>query len=108
MNIPFIEHGGSGAPLHFLHANGYPPACYQPLLERLTTRYHAFGMLLRPLWPDSKMDELKDWNPLSDDLLHFLSGHESPVIGVGHSIGGIVTLRAALKEPGRFRALVLI
>jgi pimeloyl-ACP methyl ester carboxylesterase len=27
---------------------------------------------------------------------------------VGHSIGGIVTLRAALTDPGKFRALVLL
>ena len=32
----------------------------------------------------------------------------APVIGVGHSIGAIVTLRAALRDPGKFRALVLI
>jgi pimeloyl-ACP methyl ester carboxylesterase len=30
------------------------------------------------------------------------------VIGVGHSIGAIVTLRAALWDPSKFRALVLI
>jgi pimeloyl-ACP methyl ester carboxylesterase len=66
-------------------------------------------MLLRPLWPDSNPGDLKDWDPFSDDLLRFLSGQEiAPVIGVGHSIGAIVTLRAALREPGKFRALVLI
>ncbi|RPJ19753.1 MAG: alpha/beta hydrolase, partial [Chloroflexi bacterium] len=32
----------------------------------------------------------------------------APVIGVGHSIGAMVTLRAALQNPNRFRALVLI
>ncbi len=31
-----------------------------------------------------------------------------PVIGVGHSVGGIVTLRAALRQPERFQAVVLI
>ena len=30
------------------------------------------------------------------------------MIGMGHSIGAIVTLRAALREPTLFRALVLI
>ncbi len=66
-------------------------------------------MLLRPLWPDSKPDEIKDWHPFSEDLLHFLDEQKAgPVIGLGHSIGAIVTLRAALKEPGRFRALVLM
>jgi pimeloyl-ACP methyl ester carboxylesterase len=101
--------GGDGTPLHFLHANGYPPECYKPLLEHLQKQYRVFGMKLRPLWDDANMDELNDWHPLSDDLLRFLSDCEpGPVIGVGHSIGGIVTLRAALRDPKRFRALVLL
>jgi pimeloyl-ACP methyl ester carboxylesterase len=109
MNIPHFTLNGDGPPLHFLHANGYPPECYQPLLELLKREYNVFGMLLRPLWPDSNPNDLKDWRPLSEDLLHFLSNREiAPVIGVGHSIGAIVTLRAALREPSKFRALVLI
>lgn len=112
MNIPHFDYGGEGAPLHFLHANGYPPGCYKPLLEALKTEYRVFGMKLRPLWPGAKMDELVDWNPLSDDLLHFLDstlpGAGDPVIGVGHSVGGIVTLRAALRDPRKFRALILL
>jgi pimeloyl-ACP methyl ester carboxylesterase len=109
MTIPHFDLGGDGAPLHFLHANGYPPECYKPLLELLQKQYRVFGMKLRPLWGDANMDELNDWHPLSDDLLRFLSDREpDPVIGVGHSIGGIVTLRAALRDPSRFRALVLL
>jgi len=113
-NIPHFDHGGSGAPLHFLHANGYPPKCYEPLLDLLETQHHVFGMKLRPLWGDTKPEDLQDWHPLSDDLLRFLADRasttlsENPVIGVGHSIGGIVTLRAAIREPKRFRALVLL
>ena len=115
--------GGNGLPLHFLHANGYPPECYKPLLELLKTKYHVFGMLLRPLWDDAKPEDIDNWHPLSDDLLRFLSDlgtgfdtsekstrstQPTPVIGVGHSIGAVVTLRAALRDPGRFKALVLI
>ena len=107
--IPSFALGSDGPPLHFLHANGYPPACYTPLLELLQKKYHVFGMLLRPLWPDSNPDDINDWDPFSDDLLCFLSNHETArVIGVGHSIGAIVTLRAALRDPNKFRALVLI
>lgn len=105
----FVEYGRSGLPLHFLHANGYPPDCYKPLFELLQTHYHVFGMLLRPLWEDSKPEEITDWRIFSDDLLRFLSDYKTdPVIGVGHSIGATVTLRAALRDPSRFRALVLI
>jgi pimeloyl-ACP methyl ester carboxylesterase len=108
MDIPHFDLGGTQSPLHFLHANGYPPECYQPLFELLQKQYHVFGMHLRPLWKDAKPQELKTWHPLSDDLLNFLSSQRAPVIGVGHSIGAIVTLRAALRDPGKFSALVLI
>jgi pimeloyl-ACP methyl ester carboxylesterase len=94
--------------LHFLHANGYPPDCYQPLLDLLKTQYHVFGMKLRPLWDGANAEDLNDWHPLSDDLLRFLTtGGLGPAIGVGHSVGGIVTLRVALRDPDKFRALVL-
>ena len=105
----FVEYGGIGLPLHFLHANGYPFYCYEPLLNLLHREYHVFGMLLRPLWEGSKPEEVKDWHIFSDDLLRFLSEYDTtPVIGVGHSIGATVTLRAALRDPSKFRALVLI
>jgi len=109
VDIPQFNFGGVGAPLHFLHANGYPPECYRPLLELLKTKQHVFGMKLRPLWEDSKIEDSNDWKPFSDDLLRFLTtGGLDPAIGVGHSIGGIVTLRAALRDPRKFRALVLL
>ena len=107
--IPSVDFGGNGTPLHFLHANGYPSNCYQPLLEQFATQYQTFGMLLRPLWEDSKPEEIQDWKPFSEDLIQLLDERKlDSVIGVGHSIGAIVTLRAALKEPNRFRALVLL
>ena len=109
MEIPHFDIGGIGRPLHFLHANGYPPECYKPLLELLNAEYQVFGMLLRPLWPNSEPEELKSWHPLSEDLLALLAERAAePVIGVGHSIGAIVTLRAALRDSGKFKALVLI
>jgi pimeloyl-ACP methyl ester carboxylesterase len=108
-NIPHFDLGGNGEPLHFLHANGYPPECYTPLLEHLKQNFQTFGMKLRPLWDGASRDDLQDWRPYSEDLLRFLSDRGTgPVIGVGHSIGGIVTLRAAMREPQKFRALILL
>lgn len=108
-SIPSFDLGGNGKPLHFLHANGYPPECYTPLLEHLKPNFQTFGMKLRPLWDGANRDDLQDWHPYSDDLLRFLSDRETgPVVGVGHSIGGTVTLRAAMREPSKFRALVLL
>lgn len=100
--------GGVGLPLHFLHANGYPPDCYKTLLELFKAQYHVFGMLLRPLWGGMKPEDIHDWKPFSDDLRLFLSSQRDSVIGVGHSIGAVVTLRAALRDPAKFRALILL
>lgn len=107
-SIPFFDLNGAGQPLHFLHANGYPPECYQSFLELLQTQYHVFGMLLRPLWQDANPNEIRSWKIFSDDLLQFLPSQSAAVIAVGHSIGAIVTLRAALRDPSKFRALVLL
>ena len=107
--ISHLDFGGDGPPLHFLHANGYPPECYRPLLTGLSAHYHVLAMHQRPLWPDAQPGSINDWHPLSDDLFRFLDERNpGPVIGIGHSLGGIVTLRAALRQPERFRALVLI
>lgn len=108
MNIPHFDSGSTGEPLHFLHANGYPPECYRSFLELLQVHYHVFGMRLRPLWKDSKPNQIQSWEPFSEDLLQFLAQQTAPVIGVGHSIGAIVTLRAALQDPAKFRGLILI
>jgi pimeloyl-ACP methyl ester carboxylesterase len=109
MTIPFIDFGGSGQSLVFLHANGYPPECYRGLLTKLSEQYHVSAMLQRPLWPGSKPDEINDWCPLADDLLHFLDERPSePPIVIGHSMGGIVALRAAILQPDRFKALILL
>lgn len=101
---------GSGPTLNFLHANGYPPRTYLPLLQRLAQNHQLRAPLQRPLWPNSAPAELRDWIPLSTDFLRFLeeSGQHAPVTAIGHSMGGIAILRAALRQPERFRALILL
>jgi pimeloyl-ACP methyl ester carboxylesterase len=109
MKTSFVEYGGFGLPLHFLHANGYPLFCYEPFLNLLQTEYSVFGMSLRPLWENAKPEDIDDWHIFSEDLLRFLSNYNAgPVIGVGHSIGAVVTLRAAMRDPSKFRALILL
>lgn len=101
--------GHSGPLLHFAHANGYPPGAYRPLLERLAERYRVLAMATRPLQAGSRPEELDDWAQLADDLIAFLEQHVAePVIGAGHSLGGVLTLMAALKKPELFRSLAII
>ncbi len=109
MTIPSIDYGGSGNPLLFLHANGYPPDCYRPLLSRLAKTNHVTGMVQRPLWPESDPEDIQDWRPLTDDLLRYLDTHHTTSLDcIGHSMGGIALLRAALRQPERFSSIVLL
>ena len=107
--LPSLDFGGSGSPLLFSHANGYPPGAYRRLLAALATRYHVQAMPARPLWAGSRPEDIRTWAPLVDDLLQYLDERgASGWIGVGHSLGAIVTAAAALRRPSLFRALVLI
>jgi pimeloyl-ACP methyl ester carboxylesterase len=109
MPIPSLNFGGTGKELLFLHANGYPPDCYKPLLSRLAENFHITAMVQRPLWSDSNPEDIDDWHILTEDLLHYMTAHYStPIACVGHSMGGIALLRAALREPERFKAIVLL
>jgi pimeloyl-ACP methyl ester carboxylesterase len=109
ITIPFIDFGGSGPPLHFAHANGYPPGAYLPLLELLAAKTHVFAMHMRPLWPGASPNGPHDWIHLSDDLSRFLDERGFPKwIGAGHSMGATATLRLALRRPNLFQALVLV
>lgn len=66
-------------------------------------------MLQRPLWPGQRPQDLADWHILSKDLLRFLDQQAlERVVVVGHSMGAIAALRAALSTPRRFAALVLL
>jgi pimeloyl-ACP methyl ester carboxylesterase len=107
--IPYEDYGGKGPVLHFAHANGYPPGAYRQLIAGLRANHHVLAMRMRPLWPEARPEDISDWRPLADDLERFLHQQGlSGVLGWGHSMGAVTTLRLALRRPERFSALVLI
>jgi pimeloyl-ACP methyl ester carboxylesterase len=105
--IPHTRYN-EGTPLLFAHANGYPPDCYSPLYN-LLGGYQINAIHQRPLWDESQPGDIKDWHPLSDDLLRFMDEQKmDKLIAIGHSMGGITILRAALREPERFSRVILL
>lgn len=107
--IPFLDFGGAGPTLHFAHANAYPPGCYRQFIAPFLADYHVLGIKHRPLWPDSQPAELTSWQVIGDDLSHFLTQQKlHGVVGVGHSLGAVATLYAAVQRPDLFRALALV
>lgn len=107
---PIHEFGGTGPILHVAVANGFPPPVYAPAVRNLTEDYRVVSLLPRALWPDEQPPEhLEDWHHVADDLLDGFSQYDlHNVTAVGHSFGGIASILAAIKQPERFRALILL
>lgn len=101
--------GGAGESLVFAHANGYPPGSYREFLGRLASRYRVTAIHHRPLWSSESAPELLDWSCFADDLLETLEATQAgPVWMMGHSMGAVVSVKAAMRRPDLFRGLVLI
>jgi pimeloyl-ACP methyl ester carboxylesterase len=101
--------GGTGPVLHLAHANGFPPGSYRKLIERLKPRYHVFTLRGRCLVPGEDPRAMRDWDDMADDLARALRARGlEGVVGVGHSMGGVATLLASVKDPGLFRAVVAL
>jgi len=104
-----VELGGRGPVLHLAHGNGFPPGTYRPLAEALADRYRVIALPARPLWPGQRPEDCPTWRPLADDLVEGLDALGlGGILGVGHSLGSLLTFWAAVRRPDLFRAVVLI
>lgn len=110
LNQPLVDFGGAGPVMHVALANGFPPQTYRPLLAPFTDRYRVVSLPPRPLWLDPPSPETAPtWRTLADDLLAGFDAYAlDALIAVGHSFGGVASVLAAIQQPQRFRALVLL
>jgi pimeloyl-ACP methyl ester carboxylesterase len=98
--------------LAFAHANSYPAASYQPMLDALAGPFdvHAYPKLghdpLHPVtdcWP-ALVREYETWLSAQQAA----SGAQEPWLLVGHSLGGFLSLLVAARNPQRVRGLILL
>ena len=95
------------SPLHFAHGNGFPSPCYRQLLERLQTRFDCY--YIDKVGHDPEFPVTDNWHALVDEvILSIKTRATEPVIAVGHSLGGVLSLLAALEEPSLFKAVILL
>ncbi|MFN2168961.1 MAG: alpha/beta fold hydrolase [Anaerolineae bacterium] len=103
------EFGGDGPAIHLAPATGFPPGSYRLLAGTLLERHRVLALLSRPLWPGSEPKDTPTWHPMAGDLVQGLDRLGlSSIVGVGHSLGGVLTLWAAIQRPDLFRAVILI
>jgi pimeloyl-ACP methyl ester carboxylesterase len=94
----------------FSHANGFPAGCYRLLFEI----WQAAGWQVQALpqfGHDPAYPVSSNWPHLRDQLIHFIEREvqpAAPVMLVGHSLGGIVSLLAACRRPDLAAGLLLI
>lgn len=93
--------------LHFAHANGVPSACYDKLLTALAPDFAIEAVPALGLDPDYPVDD--NWSSLTEQVADSIRAHaRAPVIGLGHSLGGLCTFMAAHRYPELFRAVVIM
>jgi len=93
--------------LHFAHANGFPAGTYRKLLGFLRQEYVVIAIEKLGHNPKYPIDD--NWEGLTKELVDYIdSNAEEPVVGVGHSFGGILTFMAAYHRPELFREIIML
>lgn len=103
----FSKNNNKDLNIHFFHGNSFTPNSYVKLLDSLSNLGKVKVSELRPLWDKDKTLDFSNWDIFLNDYLNDIN-NEQKIIGVGHSIGGNILLKAALKAPHKFEKIILL
>jgi pimeloyl-ACP methyl ester carboxylesterase len=93
--------------IHFAHANGFPAQTYTKLFSYLADDY-TINYLERH-GHNPKYPVTDNWSFLADELREEIKKHyHRKIIGVGHSLGGILHFLVAIENPELYKAIVLL
>jgi pimeloyl-ACP methyl ester carboxylesterase len=94
--------------IHFAHANGVPSQVYQKFFEALSD---AFDVIYLPLiGTDQRYPVDNHWQSMSDQVIDSVvqKAQGRKVIGLGHSLGAVLTFKAALQRPELFEQVIML
>ncbi|HJU71336.1 MAG TPA: alpha/beta hydrolase [Paucimonas sp.] len=93
--------------LHFVPGNSFPAGTYRVFLGHLRCHYDVQALPMHA--HDPRYPVRNGWHALMQELIDGLaSRHDAPVILVGHSMGGMLSLMAAKARPDLVRCVVLL
>lgn len=109
----WVHLGGSGTQLVTLApANGFPPQVYLPLVKHLTRlqpELQIWGWIPKPMRTLFPPPENLQWEDLAREYVQALAArHAEGWIGMGHSLGGVMSLMAWVMRPKCFRTVILL
>jgi pimeloyl-ACP methyl ester carboxylesterase len=93
--------------IHFAHANGFPAKTYSKLFSFLKDDFEIIYLERHAHNP--KFPVTDGWERLRDELREELQKRSAQkIIGVGHSLGGILHLLVAVENPEIYKAIILL
>lgn len=93
--------------IHFAHGNGFPSLCYSQLLNRLQRQYDY--CYIDKIGHNPQFPVTENWHFLVDEVLESIKQQATqPVIAIGHSLGGVLSLLAAIEQPSLFKAVIML
>ncbi len=93
--------------IHFAHANGFPAKTYGKLFSYLEDDFHINYLTRHAHNP--KFPVTDGWERLRDELREEIKNrYKQPIIGIGHSLGGILHFLVAVENPELYKQIVLL
>lgn len=93
--------------VHFCHGNSFPAGSYRQMFKELAPHYDIQALEMHghnPAYPVTT-----DWPHLVQELIDELeTRYQEPVILLGHSLGGILSLMATSLRPDLVRCVLMI
>jgi pimeloyl-ACP methyl ester carboxylesterase len=110
MRLHYLDWGGAGAPILFLHGGGLTAHTWDCVAVMLRERYRCIAL-------DQRGHGDSEWSPVVDyriadhlrDIEGFVDalGLERPIL-VGQSMGGLNSIAYATRRSDRMRAMVIV
>lgn len=104
----------SGKPvLHFLHGNSFCGRVYEPLLTHLAPHFDLWLSDIQGHGDSDLGGRFKGWNTSAELAVKAFQAlrapfGEVPVMGLGHSFGGVLTCLAMAEHPRLFQRAVVL
>lgn len=93
--------------LHFAHANSYPAGTYRRFFDLLSEDFDIQALDMHAHNPRYPVQT--GWGALVDEYIDELAArYREPVILLGHSLGGMLSLMAAKQRPDLVRCVVML
>lgn len=92
--------------IHFSHGNSYPAGSYRQFFSYLQDQFDIRSVDMYGHHPQYPVTD--GWPKLVEQLITQVESYGAPVILLGHSLGGMLSMMAAKQRPELVRCVVML